>query len=73
MRSFEKQAIALIFIASVATASPAIARPVAGGTSCIGFGASFTQGAGILEALAMLGGMLFGTEIAATHCDPSFE
>jgi hypothetical protein len=73
MRKSKNQALALILIAAVASASPGDARPVAGGDSCIGFAASFTHGGGILEALAILGGMLFGTEIAATHCDPSFE
>lgn len=65
--------IAVLTAAALAGSAPALARPNAGGTSCIGFAASFTMGGGILEALAILGGMLFGTEIAATHCDPSFE
>lgn len=65
-----------IFLSLAVASSVALSVPANAANSnavCIGEGASFTQGFGVLEALAILGGFLFGTQIAATDCDPDFE
>lgn len=68
-----KKALTAVVVATLISVSAPAGAAASPNAVCVGDAASRFGAGEILAALAILGGWLFGTQIAATDCDPDFE